>query len=76
MDRVLISLHKNYTDYAEFTKNLKKEWGKFFTTLDAFIASLRGDDILRQLTFKFLADYLLKGNWKEVKPSPTSPSEA
>jgi DNA-binding Lrp family transcriptional regulator len=72
MDRVLISVHRSYTDYAEFMKDLKEEWGNFFASLDAFIVSLRGDNVLRQLTFKSLANCLLKREEREVTPSQAS----
>jgi DNA-binding Lrp family transcriptional regulator len=62
MNRMLVSLHKNYTDYAEFTKKLREGWGKSFTNVDTFMVSLKGDSILRQFTFKFLADYLREGD--------------
>jgi DNA-binding Lrp family transcriptional regulator len=61
MNTVLVSLHKDYADYAEFTKKLREDWGKSFTNVDTFMVSLKGDSILRQSTFKFLADYLRKG---------------
>jgi len=60
MDRMFISLHRDYTDYAEFMKELKDEWGKFVTNSDTFMVSLKSDNILRNLTFKYLENYMEK----------------
>jgi DNA-binding Lrp family transcriptional regulator len=62
MNMMLVSLHKNYAEYAEFTKKLRAGWGKPLINVDTFMVSLKGDSILRQFTFKFLADYLRKGD--------------
>ncbi len=62
MDRMFISLHKNYTDYAEFMQELKGEWGRFLTNSDTFMVSLKSDKILRQLTFKHLSEYIKTSN--------------
>jgi DNA-binding Lrp family transcriptional regulator len=58
MDRVFISLHRDYTDFAQFTKELKDMWGRFVASSDTFMVSLRGDNVLRQLSFKSLSDYM------------------
>ncbi|MDH5448287.1 MAG: winged helix-turn-helix transcriptional regulator [Candidatus Bathyarchaeota archaeon] len=60
MDRMFVSVHKDYTDYAELMSALKTEWGKFMSASDTFIVSLKGDNILRNLTFKYLKDYMKK----------------
>jgi len=60
MDKTFISLHKNYSDYAKFVKELESKWRKHLTKLDNFIISFKSDDIFRQITFKYLADYLKK----------------
>jgi len=60
MDKTFISLHKDYSDYAKFVKELESKWRKHLTKLDNFIISLKSDNIHRQITFKYLADYLKK----------------
>jgi DNA-binding Lrp family transcriptional regulator len=61
-DRIAISVHRDYQDYAKFMQEVKTEWGEFMTT-DTFLVSLSNDNILRHLSFKYLTDYL-----KKVKP--------
>jgi DNA-binding Lrp family transcriptional regulator len=58
MDRMFISLHKDYADYAKFMRELKGEWWKYMEKVDSFIVSLKSDKILRQLTFKHLEAYV------------------
>lgn len=60
MDRMFISLHKDYADYAKFMRELKGEWWKSMKEVDSFIVSLKSDNILRQLTFKHLEEYIEK----------------
>jgi len=60
-DRVFISVHKNYSDYAKFMKEIKTEISEYQIT-DTFLLSYKSDTILRQLSFKTLADYLKKEN--------------
>jgi DNA-binding Lrp family transcriptional regulator len=57
-DRVCISIHKRYSDYANLMSELRAKWKKYFTILDSFIVSLRGDNILRQITFRHLGELL------------------
>lgn len=61
-DRVCISLHKNYADYTKLLSEFRTEWEKYFTILDSFVISLKGDNILRTLTFKHLGKYLKQQN--------------
>ncbi len=60
MNKIVISLHQNYSDYANFLKELEEAWEKFTTKIDTFIVSLKGDDVVRNITFKFLEDYMKK----------------
>ncbi len=58
-DRVAISVHKSYSDYAKFMKEVKTEVPEYHVT-DTFLLSYKSDIILRPLSFKTLADYLKK----------------
>jgi hypothetical protein len=60
MNRAFISLHKDYSDYAKFVRELESKWGKHPAKLDNFIISLKSDNIPRQVSFKHLADHLKK----------------
>lgn len=55
-DMLCVSFHKTYSDYAEFMRELRGSWAESVTPLDSFIVSLRSDSILRDLTFRHLAD--------------------
>ncbi len=60
MDKIAISLHQNYSDYANFLKELEEALKDSTTKIDTFIVSLKGDDVVRNITFKFLEDYMKK----------------
>ena len=57
-NRMNISIHRSYSDYVTFTRALEKEWGDSMTNRTSFIVSLKGDTIIRNLTFKHLGDYI------------------
>jgi DNA-binding Lrp family transcriptional regulator len=57
-NRMNISLHRSYSDYVKFARALEKEWGDSMTNRTSFIVSLKGDTIIRNLTFKHLGDYI------------------
>lgn len=59
-DRVYITAHKGYSDYARFMRDLKKDWEQYMNRLDSFMVSLKSDNILRRLTFKCLAESIVK----------------
>lgn len=55
-DRVCVSLHKGYREYYRFKQEIREQWSKYVDKLDSFVISFGGDSILRQLTFKPLAE--------------------
>jgi DNA-binding Lrp family transcriptional regulator len=57
-DRVVMSVHKDYSDYSKFQQEIKQEWGEIMTVVGSFIISLTSDNILRHLTFKYLAELI------------------
>ncbi len=59
-DRVGITVHKNYSDYAKYMTEVKMEWAELMEITDTFIIALNGDNILRNLTFRELADCICK----------------
>ncbi|MCJ7760219.1 winged helix-turn-helix transcriptional regulator [Candidatus Bathyarchaeota archaeon] len=58
-ERVFISVHKDYSDYVRFVKEVKAEIAEY-KIADTFLISYKGDTVLRQLSFVTLADYLGK----------------
>jgi DNA-binding Lrp family transcriptional regulator len=59
-DRVAISIHKNYSEYSKFTEDVRLEWAELIGDPKTFIISLKVDNILKRLTFKYLMDILGK----------------
>jgi DNA-binding Lrp family transcriptional regulator len=57
-DRIGISVHKNYGDYSKTMQDFQEGWGKYFENFSSFIVSLQSDNVLRNLTFKHLAEYM------------------
>lgn len=55
-DRVSISAHRNYADYHRYMQELREYWGANIERVDSFIVSLQNDNILRTLSFKYLAE--------------------
>jgi DNA-binding Lrp family transcriptional regulator len=59
-DRVVISIHKNFGDYMKLQQEIRQEWGNIMAVAGSFIISLVSDSILRNLTFKYLAESVKK----------------
>lgn len=59
-DRVVISVHKNFGDYMKLQQEIRQEWGSIMAVSGSFIISLASDSILRNLTFKYLAESVKK----------------
>jgi DNA-binding Lrp family transcriptional regulator len=59
-DRVSVSVHKSYTDYAEYMREAKAEWGEFMNFTGTFLIALNSDSLVRPLSLRYLADYLAK----------------
>ena len=59
-DRMGISVHKNYSDFAKYMTEIKTEWAEMMEVTDMFVISLNSDDILRNITFRQLADCFAK----------------
>jgi len=54
-DRVILSVHRSYSDYSQFITELTQEWGIYLGHPESFIISLQSDKILRDFTLKQLA---------------------
>jgi len=59
-DRVAVSVHKNYSDYAKYVNDIKTEWAGLMTVTGSFIISLNSDNVLRPISMKYLAGCLRK----------------
>jgi DNA-binding Lrp family transcriptional regulator len=60
MGRMLVSFHRNYSDYVEFLKHAENEWAGLLTKLESFTISLKTDAVVVPLSFKRLGEYLRK----------------
>ena len=59
-DRIAISVHKSYSDYAEYVREIRAEWTEFMTMTDSFLISLNSDNMPRPISLKYIADCLEK----------------
>jgi len=57
-DRVAMSVHKSYSDYAKFMAEIRTEWAEYMTIPGSFLISIGTDNVLRPLSFSYLADCL------------------
>lgn len=64
-DRVVISIHKNFEDYSRFQHEIKEEWETIMAIAGSFIISLVSDSMLRNFTFKYLAESIRKEHVKK-----------
>jgi hypothetical protein len=57
MDSVLVSLHRSYSDYLDFVRQLRSEGGEGVNMADSVIMSLEGS-VLKPFNLKDLAETL------------------
>ena len=58
MDRMILTVHRNYTDYSEFMKQFESEYAGLFAKIEPFTISLKTDTALTVFSLKNLADYI------------------
>jgi Lrp/AsnC family leucine-responsive transcriptional regulator len=59
-DRVVLSVHRSYSDFSKFITELTQEWRGFVGHPESFIVSLQTDKILRDFTLRQLAKAIKK----------------
>ena len=57
-DIVAVSVHKTYSDYAEYLQEIRGEWAESMTLAGSFLIALDSDNILRPLSLRYIADCL------------------
>jgi hypothetical protein len=57
MNGVVVSLHKSYSDYVDFVRELRLEGGDGLKMADSLIVSLEGS-VIKPFNFKDLAQTL------------------
>jgi len=78
VDRVMMSVHRDYADFSEFHQKCRRELGPYIESFRTFIVSLRGHEIWRLFTFNelvartmpnFSVSNSLQQRWKRSIPS-------
>lgn len=57
VDSIMISLHRNYGDYDTFMRNQRLELGDLLENVQSSIVNLAGDEVIRPLHLKYLAEH-------------------
>ncbi len=58
MGRMIVTIHKNYSDYIKFMREAEDEWAGLLTKLESFVISLESDTVIRPLSFRTLMEYI------------------
>lgn len=54
MDGMMISFHKDYTDYSKFITEHRVEWAESLGDVKSFVVSVKGGEILKPFSLKYL----------------------
>jgi len=54
MDGLMISFHKDYTDYSKFITEHRVEWAETLGEIKSFIVSVKGGEILKPFSLRYL----------------------
>jgi len=57
MTGVIISLHRNYTDYLQKLTIFRKDWGKYLEELQSFVTAV-GEGTLKEFSLEYIAECL------------------
>ena len=66
MGSVVVSVHENYTSYADFLTELRQEWSTMIMDTQSFVVTLKGDFTAKSFSFKYLADILPRAIQKQL----------
>jgi DNA-binding Lrp family transcriptional regulator len=69
-DRICVSVHRSYSDYAKLMQELKTEWEPYMEKFNSFIVSLKSDTVLRSLSFKYLVNLINPEQDQKKKAQP------
>jgi len=56
MDAFNLSLHKSYSDYDDWFRNIRLELGDLIDDVQSALVNLRGKELLKPLNFKYIAE--------------------
>jgi hypothetical protein len=57
-DRIVISIHRNYSDYSRFLQEMRSEWASIIDIQRPFMISLTSKEVIQPLSLKHFADHL------------------
>jgi len=57
MDGIMISFHRDYTDYSKFIAEHRVEWADTLGEIKSFIVSIKGGEILKPFSLRYLENY-------------------
>ena len=60
MTRIGITVHRSYSEFRKFAQAVQEEWGQYLSRLNYFLVSLKGDQILQNITFIHLLESIVK----------------
>ena len=58
MDAFNISLHRNYSDYDQWFRSFRLEWGELVDDIQSVIVNLRGEEVVKPLNLRYLAEVI------------------
>ena len=56
VDSFMMSFHKSYSDYDEFTRSYKLELGDFIDDVQSVLVNLGGKELIKPFSLKYLAE--------------------
>jgi DNA-binding Lrp family transcriptional regulator len=65
-DRMGISIHRTFSDYVKTIQDYRTGWRHYFASFESFVVSLKTDNVLRNLTLKYLSQNM-RENTKNVE---------
>ncbi len=55
-DFVIVSFHRNYSEYSSFMRSLAVDWASYVNDFQSFIMTLKDGTLLKPFDLKYLAD--------------------
>ena len=54
MNMMMVSVHKDYTDFLRLVTKLRTEWSETLVEIKAFVSSIKGGVVLKPYSLKYL----------------------
>jgi len=55
-DALMVSVHKDYADFAKFYQLFRRDWSKYLQDFKIFLISIKGSIIIKHFSFNYLVD--------------------